>query len=180
MSKKKANHARNFNSIMHHVHHLWAAEVLGMQVNPEEGPDLIDNDKIVEVKFTLVVPDKYPEAWTVLEHQMSYPQQYQRKGFWGLGKYWLKVPVEEIKTRSHERLEELVERREMYLVNWDWMIQFPPSSTSGRTEFSEWNNILRYPKARVLPQISKTYKVEKGLVHLIKGVDKRDFPILKP
>lgn len=177
--KTKANHARKFNSIMPYINHEWAAKVLGMQVNPHQGPDLIDEKKLIEIKFTLISEGKYPIAWTVLEHQMNYPQKYQKPGFWGLGKYWLKIPVEEINTKNPEELEELVEKRELFIVDWKWMFQFQPSPTNGETEFSKWNNILRYPRACLLPEISKTYESEKGLVHLTKKVKSDYFRFLR-
>lgn len=178
MNKRKsktANHARNFNAYMHNANEIWAADVLGMNVNPEDGPDLIDNRKIVEVKFTLVSPRKYPEAWTVLEHQMNYPQDCNKTGFWGLGKYWLKIPVREIHEKIHERLEEFVEKRELFIVQWDWMYHFLPSRTNGKTNLSEWSNTLRYPKFSYLPDTIKTYQVKGGLVHLTHKVQIRHF-----
>jgi len=50
---------RKFNSIMPYYNHKWAAEVLGMELNEEIGPDLIDDYKFLELKFTLVNPKKH-------------------------------------------------------------------------------------------------------------------------
>ena len=59
------------------------------------------------------------------------------------------------------------------------MNQFPPSKTSGRTEISEWNTTLRYPKKYELLEIIETYDVEKGKVHLTLNVNPEDFRFLK-
>ena len=171
--------ARAFNSLMHFVNEEWAAQVLNMQVNSEPGPDLIDDKKIVEVKFTLInVPRRYPLSWTVLEYQMDYPQEHEKKGFWGLGIYWMKKAVRELtKEGANEPgfLESLVTKREVYLIDWSWMYQFPPHHTSGRTDVSEWDNILRYPKFHRVPAIIQTHKVRKGIIHLTEGVNPADF-----
>jgi len=91
----------------------------------------------------------------------------------------MKIPVKEVTTRNKEKLEELVSERELWLVPFEWMLQFPPSETSGRTERSEWESILRYPKKNKIPEINNTYKVEKGLVHFAKGIVPEDFAFLE-
>jgi len=173
---------RRFNSIMPSYNHQWAAEVLGMRVNEQNGPDLIDDGKFVEIKFALTNPTKnnqknnYPKAWTVLEHQMDYlKQQKGKRGYWGLGLYELTKAVKSIDIIDMNNLESLVRSRELFIVEWDWMKQFEPSHTSGKTEISEWSNTLRYPKYNRLPKITKTYDVNKGKVHLTEWVSPLNF-----
>lgn len=156
---------RKFNSVFPRVNHEWAARVLGMLVNPGRGCDLIDETKGVELKFTL--PSTYCK-WTVLEHQMAYGEK--RECYWGLGTYELALPVSRIFGRNPETLETFVKKRELFLINWDWMNQFAPHPTSGETDFSCWNHTLRYPTSRYLPEVIKSYQVEKGLVHLTRDV----------
>ena len=172
---KKSNRARKFNSIMHYVNESWAARVLGMQVNPQQGIDLLGKKADVETKFCMQIPGSYVHmSWRVLEYQMKYKRvsaQAGKPALWGLAKYWLSVPVQEIRTQNQEELESLVSRRELYLVPWGWMNQFPAYHQSGKTQMSEWNHKIRFPKARLLPEIQRTYKVEKGLVHLTTGVN---------
>ena len=152
---------------MPHLNERWAAEVLGIQLNNHNGVDLIGDNYIMEVKFAL--PKEF--GWTVLEYQMAYPKSYPKKNaYWGLGIYTLSAPVSKIRDAKEEKLEELVSMRELWIVPWQWMFQFPPSETSGKTKFSEWNNTLRYPKKNKLPEIEETHKVKKGLVHLTRGV----------
>mgnify|MGYP001600519423 CR=1 FL=1 len=144
----------------------WAGEVLGMEWHLA-GVDLTSNKSIVEVKFSL--PKEV--GWTVLEYQMSYPNNYpNRNAYWALGVYTLSIPVSKIKYSEEEKLERLVSMRELWIVPWEWMFQFPSSETSGKTKLSEWNNILRYPKKNKIPETEETHKVERGLVHLTKGV----------
>lgn len=167
---------RRFNSIMPSLHHKWTASVLNMEVNPEKGPDLIDDEKIVEVKFTLLHPEKkYPYSWTVMEHQMNY--QNGRIGFWALGTYRLEKEVKDISEEEIGALEERVIQRELFIVPWNWMQQYPPSETRGETEYSRWSNTFRYPKRSRLPQIASTLEVEKGIVHLVQGVKAKYFKI---
>lgn len=172
--------ARSFNSLMHFINEEWAAKVLGMKVLPE-GPDLIDNKKIVEVKFSLInIEKKYPLSWTVLEYQMAYPQEFGKMAFWGLGKYWMNESISDItrqEAEDSEFLERMVEKRELYIIKWDWMNQFKPSHVNGQTEISKWDHTLRYPKAKLIPKITQTHKVKKGLVLFTEGVYPADFSL---
>ena len=168
--------ARHFNAVMHIVHETWAAKVLNLQVNPQDGPDLIAADKILELKFTLrTKKGNYPLAWTVLEYQMRY--RNWKAGYWGLGVYALSTDIQRIRTVSPRILEKMVGKRELYIVPWDWMNQFPPHQTQGKTKRSEWNNVLRYPKLKYVPPVINTYEVEKGLVHITEGVPLDTFEI---
>lgn len=157
------------------VNHQWAARVLGMRVNPEKGPDIIDNNKVIELKFSLTngPRGRYPLSWTVMEHQMAYSNG--RIAYWGLGTYTLACNVSKIKTSEQEELEKIVVAREIYIVSWDWMRQYPSHQTEGRTRISEWQNTFRYPKPDDLPAVIETRAVNKGFVHLTEGVDRKDF-----
>ncbi len=184
------NHARRFNSVMPGLNEEWAAEVLGMRVNSHNGVDLISEDGRlgVEVKFTLVGKksdaEKYPHAWTVLEHQMNFAQE--RRAYWGLGTYELKNPVRTIELDfkdlegTRKRLERLVLRRNLWIVSWGWMERYNPSETSGRTAISEWQNTFRYPKLKDLPETVSCFDVKKGRVNLTHGVRAEDFSYLFP
>ena len=111
-SSKAANQARRFNSLMHIANESWAANVLGMKVNPSKGPDLITDKAITEIKFKLIYPKGYTHlSWRVLGFQLDYEEQEGKIGYWGLGKYWLSKPIEDIKTEKPEELEELVTNR---------------------------------------------------------------------
>ncbi len=158
------------------LHEIWVAKTLNMAVNPRVGPDLIAEDKVVEVKFSLVVPGrKYPVSWTVLEEQMSYNNG--RPCFWALGIYELDREVNAIKTERLRTLEKMVKKREVYLVQFDWMARYPAHPTQGKTEISQWNNTLRYPKKKDLPQVTGSYDVKGGRVHFTEGVDSKLFQI---
>ena len=71
----------------------------------------------------------------------------------------------------------MVTKRTLYLVEWDWMKQFQCYHQTGKTNLSEWSNHLRFAKFSKLPDITETYEVEKGLVHLTKGVPLNLFKI---
>jgi hypothetical protein len=185
----KSNHARKFNaSQMPRVNQAWAARVLNMDENPDynNGPDLIDEDKFVEVKFTLSNPRKknrkrnYSKSWTVLEPQTKYQRAQKKKGFWGLGLYELDRNVDDIETDNLEELESMVLSRKLYIITWKWIYRFPLHHTSGRTEKSEWDRYLRYPKQNRIPKTTLAYPVEKGLVCLTQGVPEGMFNIHYP
>lgn len=164
-----------FNNLMPNTHHKWAAEVLNMQSN-SRGPDLIDKNKFIEIKFTLFPNSKNYVKWNVHEYQMKYPEN-QKTPYWGLGIYALKKPILDIETKNPEELEKLVISRELYIVEWAWMNQFKPYPSFGKTEISSWNNIVRYPKLKKLPPKIKQFKVEKGKLYLTQGISEKDFQI---
>ena len=165
---------------MPYVNELWAARVLNMQVNQSHGPDLTDDMKNCEVKFSFLDKlGKYPVSWTVLEYQMDYNNE--KPCFWGLGTYKLKASVRKIKTENPEKLDELVMQRNLFIVTWDWMEQYPAHSVSGYSRNSgHWHNIFRYPKFKDLPKTTRIYEVDRGLVHLTEGVPEKEFLIGVP
>ena len=166
---------REFNNVMPIVNHEWAAKVLGMRVNPQKGPDILDDRKVIELKFSLTngPRGRYPLSWTVLEYQMDYSNG--RIAYWGLGTYTLACNVSEIKTQKQEDLEKIVVARELFIVSWDWMHQYPSHQTGGRTRISEWQNTFRYPKLKDLPGIIEVRDVSKGFIYFTEGVDRKDF-----
>jgi len=177
------DHRRFNGKVMPDVNHTWAARVLGMEINTNTngGPDLVDNSKGVELKFRLVGKkcgaESYPLSWNVEEHQIEYNEGTD--AFWGLGTYELNKPVSEIKTKIPSILERMVLERVLWIVRWDWVLQFPPSETSGKTKHSSWEYTWRYPKLKDIPDISRTYGVEKGIIHLTEGVDPIYFGFLE-
>jgi hypothetical protein len=166
---------KNFNSIKPNIHEMWAANVLNMQINPGKGPDLIDGRKIVEVKFELMHEDRYTHlCWRVLGFQKDYGNN-GKPAYWALGKYYLSKEVSEIKTKDPAKLENMVTSREMFIVPWEWMDQFPVYHQSGKTDRSKWENYMIFAKGRLLPEIKYSKKVEKGIIHFTEGVDKQIF-----
>ncbi len=171
----KGNHARAFNSIMPLVNEKWASKVLGVPLNLGNGPDLVDQGKIIEIKFKLMLQNEYTHiCWRILGHQRKYLHT-EKKAYWGLGQYWMSKPVSEIKTKNLKELEQLVLRREMYIVDWNWVNQFPSYFQEGQTDKSQWSNELIFAKARLLPPVKATYEVSGGLVHLTDGIDEQSF-----
>ncbi|MEN9625768.1 MAG: hypothetical protein RL557_96 [archaeon] len=173
-------HARKANTgILKRLNHEWGSQVLGMALeNP--GPDLLDENKFVELKFCLINPKPlngekikdYPKAWTVEESQMEYDEYFIGMGFWGMTVYELSVPVRSIRLfESAESVEKKVLQREMYIVRWSWMDQFPSHETEGKTQASEWKRTLRYPKFESLPKTIERWKVHKGYINFTQGVD---------
>jgi hypothetical protein len=172
--------ARRFNSgPVPRLNEEWTARVLGMQRNPHPGPDLISEDKIVEVKFTLARNSKNYFKWNVLEHQLNYSSQAPN-AFWAFGFYDLQIPVQKVKTKDPEELESLIPRREVYIVQWDWIHQFQSKKYRGKTQNSIWDYQLKTALFNKFPTTIQTREVEKGLVHLTEGVYEEIFHCENP
>ena len=164
---------RTFNSLMPFNNEKWAAEVLGIDINPVRGPDLINDNKIVEVKFALANSKKSSLSWRVLGYQKDYGRG--REAYWGLGTYQLSQPISSIKKHSSEELENLVTQRTLYLVNWEWMDQFPTYFESGETKISKWAEYIIFPKEKSLPKVIKEAEVSGGKVLFTEGVNPNRF-----
>lgn len=156
---------------------IAAAEITGMVVNTHPGPDIIAEDKSAEVKFKMIYPDKYTHiCWRVLEHQLHYGKKWP-DFYWALGTYQLDRSVRKIRSANLSLLESYVLQRTLGFVKYDWMLQFPSYRQQGRTETSEWDNTLRFAKARLLPPITEIWNVDKGVVYFTEGVDSKKFEI---
>lgn len=166
-NSEKANHARRMNgSYVKTVQEMWASQVLNIPRNIHSGPDLLGEKIYGDVKF-LCRKSQRSRAWTTQNHQVAYKQRYPNKeGFWFLGFFDLSIPFQELKTTDYSEIEKLITERELYITTWNWMDQFPPHHCKGETHFSKWEHDLRYAKIKCLPKITKTYKINKGLVHL--------------
>jgi hypothetical protein len=178
-NSKKLKKARKLNSwLMPSINEEWAALVLNMEKNSSRGPDLVSDNKYVEVKFCLVNPKdkekedkipRYPTAWTVLNHQNDYPLVFNPI-YWALGTYELDRSFSDIKTNNRQEIEDMVVQRELYIVEWSWMNQFPVHRCLGESRNSRWDNSYRYPKRSLVPKVYRTYEVFKGKIHLTKNV----------
>jgi len=168
--------ARKFNSIMHFVNENWASEVLGIPINPHKGPDLINDNMVVEVKFTIIRPRKYNYiSWRVLDYQLEYGNG--KTAYWALGTYAMDRMISEIGTPDLEGLEKMVTHRVLTIVQWDWMRQFKIYRETGETPISKWDNSLAFAKQSLLPPEKKRYKVPKGEVIFTEGTNPEDFRI---
>ena len=168
---------RTFNSLMPLHNEIWSANVLNMNLNPNKGPDLVDENKAVEVKFKILYSNgKYThKCWRVLGHQLEYNKKFPEI-YWGLGFYKLNKEIKNIKT---DKLEEITECRELYLVNWDWMKQFPLYHHKGETRFSEWDYYMLFPKFNLIPPVISEEIVKGGKIFFTEGVNPERFSINK-
>jgi len=147
-----------------------------MEINPHcSGIDLSDDFKDVEVKFTLQKDDKYRhKSWRVLGYELDF-QKKDKPAFWSLGFYFLKEEIARIRTTTQIALERNVTRREIFILPWEWMNQYPQYHHVGQTQISKWDHWILYPKYKDLPATTETYKVDGGLVHITRGVPKKLF-----
>lgn len=166
---------RTFNSLMHYNNEKWAAQALNMEVNTSPGADLIDDKKIVEVKFKLIYENRYTHlSWRVLGYQKEYGNS--QEAYWALGTYTLAKKISEIKDSANLKdLEKIVRSREICIVPWDWMNQFQVYHQSGKTELSKWSHNILFPKGRLLPRMQSTYEVSGGKVSIAEGIDPNKF-----
>jgi len=170
--------ARKFNSVMCFVNQNWASRVLGVPINPHKGPDLIDNKKVVEVKFTIIRPRKYNYiSWRVLDYQAEY-DKVRPTAYWALGTYAMDRMISEVQIPEPEGLEKMVKNRVLTIVQWGWMKQFKFYRETGKTAISEWDNYIAFAKQRLLPPEKKRYRVPKGEVVFTEGTNPGDFPDL--
>lgn len=162
---------RTFNSLMHYNNETWAARALRMNVNPSKGPDLIDSQKVVEVKFRLIKQNTPSYLyWTAFEYQKKYGEN--KEAYWALGTYILDREIELIPNSTIiQELEKTVKHRELFLVKWDWMNQFTTYREKGETKQSKWDHILIFPKGKLLPKTEETYEVAGGKINITCGVD---------
>lgn len=167
---------RTFNSLMPRVNEEWSAKVLNMKLNPEKGPDLIDNEKAVEVKFKITYSDgRYiHKCWRVLGHQFDYSKKHNEI-YWGLGFYNFNRNINELNKRDLNLLERFVDYRELYIVNWDWMKQFPLYHHNGKTDISEWDYKMFFPKFSKMPSVISSKEVYGGKLYFTEGVNPERF-----
>lgn len=167
--------ARRFNSVMHLNNEAWAARILGMNINPSHGPDLIDDEKAVELKFNLVHPDRYShKSWRVLGYQLPYGNSGEV--YWGFGFYTLDREISQIHG-GRKKIGSMVLERELYLVQWDWINQFPIYHHRGHTKISEWDYDILFPKFRLLPKVTHEFSVSGGKIFATEGVNPDRFLI---
>lgn len=170
--------ARTFNSLFPRYNEAWASKILGIKLNEGKGPDLLEKDLAVEVKFKLAFKDKYyDKCWRVLGDQLDYEKEYS--GFyWGLGFYWLNKEVKDVSSKDFSRLDKLVGERELYLVEGDWVRQFPIYHHKGKTHISEWDHYVLFPRMNgKFPKIISYEEVYGGKVFFTEGVDRRKFDL---
>jgi hypothetical protein len=71
----------------------------------------------------------------------------------------------------------MIEQRARYIIKLDWIKQFQLYPQKEETQISKWDHHFCYPKLRYLPKTTADYQVEKGMVYLTEGVNKKDFNI---
>lgn len=168
--------ARLFVSLSSEIHEPWLAYTLKMQRNPFQGPDIIDDKKVVELKSRLLnTRGYYNKRWTPQDFQMGY--ETDKPAFWALQFYRLERDISRIKTTDPKEISKMITSRNTYIVSWEWMNKYPPRNSIGRTKKSKWNNIFRYPKGKDLPAVIESYECEGGIIHLTRDIDLSLFDI---
>lgn len=170
---------RLFNTKMPAVNEEWAARVLGMSRNFGNGVDLYDGDKIVEVKFHLLVnPPKKRQTvcWKGFDYQVDYGKETGLPLYFLLGKYKLDRHIKDIDENvPYYRLEDFVENRNAWIVNAKWFGGFPTYRQIGDNGKRKWDNSLKFAYGHCLPRTYKSFDVEGGKINLTAGVERKYF-----
>lgn len=156
---------------MYPLNELWVANVLRMDVNPRSsGIDLSDKRKDVEVKFTRQREGEcIHKSWRVLGHELEFAKS-GRPSFWALGFYFLNEEIKNIHVKTQLALEKKVVMREVFVLPWKWMYQYPTYHHVGQTRKSKWDHWLIFCKYKDFPRTTSTYSVKGGKVNLTWGV----------
>ncbi len=171
---------RKFAPLSAMVHEEWAALVLNMKINDEDGADLRDLRKTVEIKFALEGSD-HGVFWKIRKNQLEYKNG--KPAYWLLGSYTVRKPIKKIKEgvndkETREIVEYNIQERVAYLVSWEWVRKnFEARRSYGKRGYSRWDEEILYATRAKLPEITETYEVGDAKIYLTKGVPKRSFRI---
>jgi len=174
---------QSFKNYIGKTHEVAMSGVLGIPINNYEkkGIDLIDSDKGVEVKGCLIYPEstdykKNYVKWTLFDRELHWHEKYCGLPLYcALGTYELGVPREKLGFGDMNNLELFVARREVWIVPWDWTLNFPIKEGK--------HHNYRYLRPRpvassgipAMPEIEFTKKIHGGLLHLTEGVKREHF-----
>jgi hypothetical protein len=164
-----------FRSLIDMVHRSWLADMLGMDVNDEEGNwagiDVVDEDKGVEIKARMTgVHSRNHHHFTIHDRQYAeFPKEYEdRTLFFALMKYELAKPVREL---DHPDVtERLVTRREVLVIPWDALAHLPVSTP--RTGPYRYVNKPDYEELMQRRDLIEL-KTEKGPIYVVKSFLRR-------
>jgi hypothetical protein len=168
--------ASRFKNYISVLHEMWLGRALNMPLNSIGGIDLLDSKKGVEVKSCLVLPDckdsrrKYVK-WTAFDGQWDYDRESSVPIYLGLGFYHLDIPVKKLRTIDSEILEDHVTYREFSVISWEWCKQFPVHKGKYHDYIYLRPNPQKQTNLLPFPEVVKTIRAEKGLVHFTAGVN---------
>ncbi|MBW3011936.1 hypothetical protein KY311_02020 [Candidatus Woesearchaeota archaeon] len=104
-------------------HRIWLSSLLNVPVSYNGGIDLADNDVGIELKCRYEI---YNHSFAVHEYQI---EQFQKENpgkhlFWAFLIYGLKMSPKRI---GNHNIGRLIQKREVWFIDWDWVRQFPVS-----------------------------------------------------
>ena len=168
-----------FKNYVGKTHEIAMSHALRIPRNQFEkkGIDLIDSNKGVEVKGCLIHPecDDYKKnyvKWTLFYQELYWHTAYEGLPLYcALGTYEMSVPRRKLGMNDVQKLELFISRREFWVVQWDWTLNFPIAEGK--------HHIYRYLRPRPvtstgiphIPPVKETIEINKGLLHFTEGVD---------
>jgi hypothetical protein len=167
-----------FKNMIGSVHEFWVSDALNTPLNQTErrGVDLLDEYKGIEVKSCLIKPSD-PDSkrsyvkWTMFDRQLKWHDEYKVPLYFALCTYELSHNVSRLWTKDHKRLEGHVKNRNIWVVPWNWSMQFP--SRVGK--YHTYKYLRPKPKRSLgldpLPDVIEKVELSGGTVNFTKGAD---------
>ncbi len=106
------------------IHRKWAGEIFHIPYVKKTGIDLVDEEIGVEVKCRLW---KWDNSYTIHEYQVGgFEEDNPNKElYWMFIRYDMSKDFDKIKKK--DKLEDLITKRTVVALEWDWIKQFPVS-----------------------------------------------------
>ena len=151
-----------FKSKAEQTHRLWLGDVLGISTDGAEsaGIDLFDDKIGIELKSKL---DRYSINFAVHDYQVSQfeDQHHTKELFWAFLTYSMTKKVSQI--RSVQDIRDSIDNREVRILPWDWVRQFPI--------WRPKTGPYRYVSKNAFPEDSyfSVHPVQNGKLYVPKG-----------
>ena len=115
---------RIFASQIEVVHRNWASETFHIPKPEKTGIDLADEEIGIELKCRL---SKYTENYAIHAYQISQfeEENFGKELYWGFINYSISKNV--INIHGKDKLKNLVIERDITIIPWKWIKQFPIS-----------------------------------------------------
>lgn len=148
----------------------WLAQALAIHHNGHLGIDLLTERFGIELKCRMIGYGR--RVITDPEQLHLYPiDNPGREFYWAFLYYKLSKPVRQIKER--EDLEDLITKREVWCLPWEWMSQFPETRPSQKSGPYRYVSATKFPDAETMTVFTKKRKhlfgEQIGTIYVPKG-----------
>ena len=145
----------------------WASKTFHVPILEKTGIDLIDDEIGIEVKCRLW---KYDNSYTIHEYQVKEFEENNpsKELYWMFLRYDISKDFNKIKKK--DKLEELVTKKTVVALPWDWIKQFPvtypktgPYRMGARGKNFPINDLQKYEIGNDLIYLPKNSLIEEKL-----------------